>query len=365
MSNYYPNHGDRNVALERCLKDILSLIKPSESDRIRRLNTIRELATYVGSLESLEGVVHNLKFIPNARVPLLIYESKYHGISCDVSIDNHMGQIKSKILLWIADMDERFRDMVLLTKEWAKAQNINDPKSGTLNSFSLCLLVIFHFQVFQRFHFLRVAASIFQTCEPAILPPLREIYGGNIVDDIAGTRFLTERHIQDACATNIARFRSQNFRRRNQSSLSELLISFFEKIEDPFEQPDNAARAVGMNKLRIISNAFTDAYYKLSSRPMILNRNSVIASLTRPHISSQLGLRTYVHHTTNGVRSHQSGIEYSGYATPEPIHDQFQTVLRLDRYRPSSSTSSTVPLQGQGAFNVQGRQTWRRRRPNR
>ncbi|XP_008777465.1 protein HESO1 isoform X2 [Phoenix dactylifera] len=465
MTYYYLSHGDKNGVLERCLIDILSLIKPSETDRISRLNTIRELATFVGSLESLEGavvkpfgsftsnlyskwgdldlsvqlssnfristgknrkkdilrdimralrrngVVHNLQFIPNARVPLLIYESKKHGISCDVSIDNHMGQIKSKILLWIANMDERFRDMVLLvctgytsgnfliclalffpinillysmqTKEWAKAQNINDPKLGTLNSFSLCLLVIFHFQ----------------TCEPAILPPLKEIYAGNIVDDISGMRFLTERGIEDVCATNITRFRSQSFRQRNQSSLSELLVSFFEKfsrietlsseyaicaytgrwerirsnpkwmgkshsifIEDPFEQPDNAARAVGSNKLRIISNAFMDAYHKLSSGPTISNRHSLIASLTRPHISSQLGVRTYVQHTANGVRSHQPGIGYSGYATREPIHDQFQNVLRLDRYAPSSST---VPLQGQGALNVQVQRNWRRRHPNR
>lgn len=32
-------------------------------------------------------------------------------------------------------------------KEWAKAHHINDSKSGTLNSYSLSLLVIFHFQV--------------------------------------------------------------------------------------------------------------------------------------------------------------------------------------------------------------------------
>lgn len=32
-------------------------------------------------------------------------------------------------------------------KEWAKVYNINNPKSGTLNSYSLCLLVVFHFQV--------------------------------------------------------------------------------------------------------------------------------------------------------------------------------------------------------------------------
>lgn len=108
------------------------------------------------------------------------------------------------------------------TKEWAKAQNINDPKSGTLNSFSLCLLVIFHFQVLfplvqpssfflphnfasivllftsgiSEISFLTcVAASIFQTCEPAILPPLKEICGGNIVDDIAGTHYIMFHHV--------------------------------------------------------------------------------------------------------------------------------------------------------------------------
>lgn len=434
MSQYYPSHGDRSVVLELCLKDILSLIKPLETDRIKRLNTINELATCLRSLESLKdaavrpfgsftsnlyskwgdldisvelssnlhistskkskrdllgnlmralrrnGVAHNIQFIPNARVPLLKYESNYHGISCDISIDNHMGQIKSKIFLWIADMDERFHDMVLLTKEWAKAHNINDSKLGTLNSFSLCLLVIFHFQ----------------TCEPAILPPLKEIYGGNIVDDIAGIRFLTERHIEDVCAANITRFKSQGFGWRNQSSLSELLITFFEKfsriealsseyaictytgrweriknnpkwieksrgifIEDPFEQPDNAARAVSLNKLGIISHAFMDTYRKLSSHPMVLDRNSLIASLTRPQIRSQLGVRAYVPYTANGVHNHGPGTGNLGYATPEPIHDQFQNAVRLNRYRPSSSSTVTLPRQRN--INVQGQQTWRPR----
>ncbi|KAI3887949.1 hypothetical protein MKW92_036705 [Papaver armeniacum] len=53
-------------------------------------------------------------------------------------------------------------------KEWAKSQQINDPKNGTLNSYSLCLLVIFHLQ----------------TCEPAISPPLKDIYSGNVSKDL-------------------------------------------------------------------------------------------------------------------------------------------------------------------------------------
>ncbi|MCL7039032.1 hypothetical protein MKW94_027048, partial [Papaver nudicaule] len=113
-------------------------------------------------------LVRDLRHLLHARIPLLIFESNLQNISCDISISNLLCQIKSKFLYWITGIDERFRDMVLLIKEWAKSQHINDPKNGTLNSHSLCLLVIFHFQ----------------TCEPPILPPLRDIYEGNIADDL-------------------------------------------------------------------------------------------------------------------------------------------------------------------------------------
>jgi len=131
-------------------------------------------------LIAYSGVARCMEFIPTARVPILKYMSNHFGISCDVSVNNYPGQIKSRILYWIGTIDERFGDMVLLVssmypsdafffsfccdstlasprlmaryyslqvKEWAKARNINDPKNGTLNSYSLCLLVIFHFQV--------------------------------------------------------------------------------------------------------------------------------------------------------------------------------------------------------------------------
>ena len=78
-------------------------------------------------------------------------------------------------------------------KEWAKANNVNDPKSGTLSSYSLCLLVIFHFQVIILYNFfleiagwMLVRCSFFQTCSPAIFPPLKVIYGGNLLNDFNG-----------------------------------------------------------------------------------------------------------------------------------------------------------------------------------
>ncbi|KAJ0979550.1 hypothetical protein J5N97_015024 [Dioscorea zingiberensis] len=389
---------DPHRVLERCLRDILNLIKPLETDRLQRLNVIEELESILRSQTSLKGALvkpfgsfvsnlysktgdldisvdfsdssyisastprwrqqdflrnitralltagfaRNYELITNARVPILIFQSNYQNISCDISIDNHIGQIKSKILLWISDIDRRFRDMVLLIKEWAKAENINDPKQGTLNSYSLCLLVIFHFQ----------------TCSPPILPPLKEIYNRNIADAVTGMTAVTERRIEDICLANIASFKSQISRSKNQSSLSQLLIAFFDKfssigsisskyvictytgqmenmrgnidwllksralfIEDPFEQPDNAARAVGYLELNKISRAFREAHRKFSSEAVCSDRASVLANLVRPHIRSQLA----------------EAID----PDDETIEARFQNALRVDRSRSNTSTFSS------------------------
>uniref|UniRef100_A0A0A9DII0 Poly(A) RNA polymerase mitochondrial-like central palm domain-containing protein n=1 Tax=Arundo donax TaxID=35708 RepID=A0A0A9DII0_ARUDO len=190
-----------NVVLVKCVKDILTLIKPAEDDRNKRVSAILELENCMKSVTALRGaavkpfgsfvsdlysksgdldlsvqlwngsnvpinkkkkqnilrevrralltggVAGYMQFIPHARVPVLQYVSNRFRISCDISIDNYAGRIKSKIFNWVNTLDERFGDMVLLIKEWAKAQNINDPKSGSLNSYSLCLLVLFHFQM--------------------------------------------------------------------------------------------------------------------------------------------------------------------------------------------------------------------------
>lgn len=344
--------------LEPTLKDILEVIKPLREDWAVRSKIIEELKDVVESVESLRGATvepfgsfvsnlftrwgdldisvvlsngsyissagkkrkqnllgellralrqkggwRRLQFVPNARVPILKFESGHQSISCDISIDNLQGQMKSKFLFWINQIDRRFRTMVLLVKEWAKAHNINNPKAGSLNSFSLSLLVIFHFQ----------------TCVPAILPPLREIYPRNVVDDLTGVRTVAEEHIKEICNANISRFMSDKYRAVNRSSLSELFISFLAKfsdinskaaelgictftgqwqdiksnmrwlprtyaifIEDPFEQPENTARAVSARNLERISEAFQTTYNRL----ILANHNqsSVLSTLVRPQI---------------------------------------------------------------------------------
>ncbi|KAI5006832.1 hypothetical protein ZWY2020_040795 [Hordeum vulgare] len=311
-----------NDVLEKCIKDILSQIKPAEDDLNRRLSAIKELEVSMQPVAALKGAaakpfgsflsnlysksgdldisvqlmngsnlpinkkkkISTLKAVRTAlqkgvhsssKSPSSSMREQRFGISCDLSVDNYPGRIKSKIFYWISTLDERFGDMVLLIKEWAKAQNINDPKSGTLNSYSLCLLVLFHFQ----------------TCEPAILPPLEDIYEGNITEDFAGStwRLYNEEHLDEVCAANIAKFQSQN-KEQKQLSFFVTLTPFgdvistytgqFKKIqdipirrkksyslfvEDPVERPDNAARAVGERGLLLIASAFSDANSKLAS----------------------------------------------------------------------------------------------------
>ncbi|XP_062225889.1 protein HESO1-like [Phragmites australis] len=367
------------VVLEKCVKDILTLIKPAEDDRKKRLSAILELENCMNFVQSLRGVAVKpfgsfvsdlysksgdldlsvqlwndsnvptnkkkkqnvlkevrralltrgvagyMQFIPHARVPVLQYVSNRFGISCDISVDNYAGRIKSKIFYWVNTLDERFGDMVLLIKEWAKAQNINDPKSGSLNSYSLCLLVLFHFQ----------------TSVPPIVPPLKEIYEGNIAEDITEVALYNEEQLDEVCAANIARFRLQNKGQRNESSLCHLLATFFHKfihisafpddvistytgqfertqdnpsrmtksynlfVEDPIERPDNAARAVSMKGLNQIACAFNDAYRKFDSLEHI-DRNELLALLCTPGVGSKLGGRVIANsYTTTPQKSHQ------------------------------------------------------------
>ncbi|XP_062154459.1 protein HESO1 isoform X2 [Alnus glutinosa] len=359
MSNY--------STLEHVLEEILRVVKPLQEDWETRTRVIDALRRVIGSVESLRGGWHGLQCIPNARVPILKFESSLQGISCDLSIDNLQGQIKSKILLWISVIDARFRDMVLLVKEWAKAHDINNPKTGTFNSYSLSLLVIFHFQ----------------TCVPAILPPLKDIYSGNIADDLQGVRATAERHIAETCAANITRFRQQKYRPVNRSSLSELFISFLEKfsnislrapeqgissytgqwefvrmrllpktyalfIEDPFEQQENSARAVSRSNLTRISEAFQTTHRRL----ITANQSQgflLLDELVRPQISRYIPRAPARNPTDNGRYYHQ--YQYQQHPTRSQVErtllsttsQQFRN-LRLE----SRSSSSTLQNHNQG-----------------
>ncbi|KAK8671780.1 hypothetical protein V6N13_038365 [Hibiscus sabdariffa] len=394
--------------VESTLKEILDVIKPLQEDRVTRFRIIDELREIVQSVEGLRGAtvepfgsfVSNLftrwadldisvevsnglcvssagkkqkqtilaelhraliqkggctkiRLVPRARVPLLKTVSKWQNISCDISIDNLQGQIKSKFLFWLIEIDGRFRDMVLLVKEWAKANGIN-PKSGSFNSYSLTLLVIFHFQ----------------TCVPPIFPPLKDIYPRNVVDDLTGTKVDAERRIAQVCSSNIARFRS--CRTINRSSLSELFFSFIAKfsdinlraaelgicpftgqweniannmrwlprtsaifIEDPFKQPENPARTVSKERLIKIAEAFETTRRMLISANV--TRNTLLSMLVGPQKSRFL-INNSAGYTSNSgsFRLNPHAQPYRAMQPPLQIQ-QHHRQPRYDNSRPSTS----------------------------
>ncbi|MCL7029831.1 hypothetical protein MKW94_017715 [Papaver nudicaule] len=329
-----------NRILELTLSDILAVIKPSEEDVTARTRAIDELKAFVNQsaveYSSLRGAtvypfgsyvcnlytrwgdldisihiqdpsrcstaLRNLqeavsrrghifritKFIPNARVPLLVVESKNHNnITCDISISNYAGVFKSRFLDW----------------EWAKFKGINSSRDGTFTSYALCLLVIYHFQ----------------TCEPPILPPLKEMHDGQMVGD--NVNFPDFQDLRNKMTANVERFKRWRF--TNTSSLSELFVSFFLKfskfelandnynyfctytgkweeragsvfalyertylyIKDPFARAENAAR--GVYDTSKISEAFRTTYGMLISASG-RDRLPLISNLVRPEISFQV-----------------------------------------------------------------------------
>lgn len=60
------------------------------------------------------------------------------------------------------------------------------------------------------------------------------------------------------------------------------------QIEDPFEQPDNTARAVGPRDLKTIAGVFLVTRQHLSSSVVLSDRSSLLRLLSRPLVSSRL-----------------------------------------------------------------------------
>ncbi|KAM7262832.1 hypothetical protein ACFE04_000515 [Oxalis oulophora] len=298
LANLFSRWGDLNISIELPNEAYISIC-----GNPRRLDLLEEMFIAL----SQKGCFRKLRMTSIGRLPILKFESIHHRIHCELSVDNFPGQIKSKFLFWISEIDMRFRDLVLLVKEWAQAHNISNTKRWSLNSYSLCLLVIFHFQ----------------TCVPPIFPPLKYLYPGNITDDLKGVRADVEKNIKETCAANIAQFRSDKHRRFNCSSLQELLISFLGKfseiewimqdfgistfngkweeikknprwlpksstafIEDPFEQPENTARGLSVRHMKHIAEAFKSTHYCIISRSR--NKTAILDALVGPQVSQSI-----------------------------------------------------------------------------
>jgi hypothetical protein len=98
--------------------------------------------------------------ILHARVPIIKFVDGRSGLDCDIAIGSCSAVFKSAVLGLLARYEWRLGALVRLVKLWARRRGINDASAGTLNSFALTLMVVFHLQ----------------TRTPRVLPPISELF---------------------------------------------------------------------------------------------------------------------------------------------------------------------------------------------
>lgn len=237
-----------------------------------------------------------VNLIAHARVPLIKFRDPATGVNCDVCVGND-GVYKSAVLGVMANLDERYRDLVFLVKMWAKNFDANDATAGSFNSFALSLMSLFHLQ----------------TRSPPILPPVLRLTLQNNAAADADLAHENERanNLEPIRKFPVSKIRQQSdFLRdiepvetrsarwrgcgaENQASLAELLVTFFTHfrsveplwrhglvastyagrwvagcswapgrycvgVEDPFSAGDNVARAVQRRSLPKVLSAVRD-----------------------------------------------------------------------------------------------------------
>ncbi|OVA16494.1 hypothetical protein BVC80_399g2 [Macleaya cordata] len=300
MSRVSTRSGDLDVSVNVSS----GLSDPSDSPpKSKKMDLLRDLCRTLFS----KGGFEQMQVI-GGKYPIIKMVSRHNGLSCDISICNKRGCIKSMIIKYLSDIDDRFTDLILLLKEWIRAHNVTSGNKF-FNSYSLCLMAIFHLQ----------------TCMPAILPPLKEVYPRDVIQDFKVSKVRKD-EILKACFKNITDFQDSAARVKNESSTFDLLRSFILKfcgikemadkwvictykgtlekranskwidanpliIEDPFEQSENAARTVSKSHIESMQQAIckTQITFFWANN----DKDEVIPALVRPEIYESLKSKYY------------------------------------------------------------------------
>ncbi|NWQ74252.1 GLD2 polymerase, partial [Columbina picui] len=160
----------------------------------------------------LAGYIQRPQLI-RAKVPIVKFRDKFSFLftnSCvefDLNVNNVVGIRNTFLLRSYAYIENRVRPLVLAIKKWARFHDINDASRGTLNSYSLVLMVL---------HYL-------QTLPEPVLPSLQKKYP----ESFDPTMHL---HLVHQIPTTIPPYLS-----RNGSSLGDLLIGFFKYYATEFD----------------------------------------------------------------------------------------------------------------------------------
>ncbi len=90
---------------------------------------------------------HHIEPRFGAKVPIIHWAPRKDGyLACDISINNNLAVINSRLIGAYSSIDPRFQVVGRIIKHWAQCRSINDRSRGTLSSFSLLLMLVHYLQ---------------------------------------------------------------------------------------------------------------------------------------------------------------------------------------------------------------------------
>ncbi|ORY01309.1 hypothetical protein K493DRAFT_405593 [Basidiobolus meristosporus CBS 931.73] len=113
--------------------------------RGRDATSPRSFVTQFGKILS-SADLGNVITIPQARVPIIKLQDRASGLSCDIGFNNIIGVYNALLLKTYSQINPELRRLVTVVKHWAKSRRINEPFTGTLNSYGFVLMSIFFMQ---------------------------------------------------------------------------------------------------------------------------------------------------------------------------------------------------------------------------
>ncbi|XP_028922845.1 poly(A) RNA polymerase GLD2 [Ornithorhynchus anatinus] len=142
-----------------------------------------------------------------AKVPIVKFRDKVSCVEFDLNVNNVVGIRNTFLLRTYAYLENRVRPLVLVVKKWASHHDINDASRGTLNSYSLVLMVL---------HYL-------QTLPEPVLPSLQKKYPNSFSPSM-------QLHLVHQASCTIPPYLS-----KNGATLGDLLLGFLKYYATEFD----------------------------------------------------------------------------------------------------------------------------------
>ncbi len=231
--------GDVTMLREEEIEALEAVIRQKKGDIITELGLALERdldARYGNSASGLSGADQEPKFnllvLPNARVPVIKFTYPPTQTQVDITINNTLACLNTKLIACYAALDERVSQLVHIVKHWAKRRHVNDPYTGTLSSYCYVLMCIFHCQ----------------TRNPPILPNLQDARAYPMTIDTVVDSWKVA-YLDDVSIAKRA------FKTQNTQSLASLVWEFFEFWAWKHSYPHDV---VSIREGRIVSKASKD-----------------------------------------------------------------------------------------------------------